>query len=180
MSLIKHIALILLIGMHAPMPEQAQVTREYQLKAAFLYNFCQFVDWPANAFTRNDEPLIIGVFGDNPFGHYLDETVKGEKIDQHPIVVKYYDNNENGKCHLAFIALNDPEQSSEIVKTLKGKSTLTIGDQRWFLEQDGMIRFVNSDNKIRFQINVDAVKEAGLEVSSKLLRLADIYASSKN
>jgi hypothetical protein len=76
--------------------------------------------------------------------------------------------------------LNDPEQSSGIVNTLKGKSILTIGDQPWFLEQDGMIRFVNSDNKIRFQINVDAVKEAGLEVSSKLLRLADIYASSKN
>ena len=180
MSFIKHIVLILLIGMHAPMPNQTQVTREYQLKAAFLYNFCQFVEWPANAFTKNDEPLIIGVFGDNPFGRYLDETVKGEKIDQHPIVVKYYDNNENGKCHLAFIALNDAEQSSDIVNNLKGKSVLTIGDQPWFLEHNGMIRFVNSDNKIRFQINVDAVKDAGLEVSSKLLRLADIYASSKN
>ena len=162
------------------MPEQAQVTREYQLKAAFLYNFCQFVDWPSDAFAKNDEPLIIGIFGDNPFGRYLDETVKGEKIDQHPIVVRYYDNNENGKCHLAFIALSDPGQSSDVINNLKGKSTLTISDQPWFMEQDGMIRFVNNNNKIRFQINVDAVKDAGLEVSSKLLRLADIYASSKD
>lgn len=160
---------------------QVQVSREYQLKAAFLYNFCQFVDWPDDAFSKSDDPIILGILGNNPFGTYLEETVKGEKIGTHPVEVRYYKNAEEvSECHLLFIAINDLQESSSVIAALKGKSILTISDQPGFLKHQGMIRFTNQENKIRFEINVEATKAAGLEVSSKLLRLADIYTPSKN
>lgn len=180
MSLIKHItfSLLLLIGTQ---DIRVQVSREYQLKAAFLFNFCQFVDWPAEAFSSPDAPLIIGVLGQNPFGSYLEETVSGERIDGHPVEIKYYkETNEVNDCHIVFISGNDVKEASDGIAAVKGKSILTIGDQPGFLKQDGMIRFMNQQNKIRFEINVEATRSAGLEVSSKLLRLADIYTPSKN
>jgi hypothetical protein len=158
-----------------------QVSREYQLKAAFLFNFCQFVDWPPETFSSADEPLVIGVLGTNPFGNYLEETVSGEKIGTHPVTIRYYKETEDvDDCHLLFIGGRDTIESSEGIAAVKGKSTLTISDQPGFLKQHGMIRFVNQQNKIRFEINVEATKAAGLAVSSKLLRLADIYTPSKN
>lgn len=180
MSLIKHIVFSLLL-LSTLQDIKVQVSREYQLKAAFLYNFCQFVDWPAEAFSSSDAPLIIGVLGPNPFGAYLDETIHGEKIGGRPVEVKYFkESSEVTDCHLLFIVGADEKELSEGIAAAKGKNILTIGDQPGFLKQDGMIRFVNQQNKIRFEINVEATRLAGLEVSSKLLRLADIYTPAKN
>lgn len=181
MPIIKHIAFLTIIWILLPEHPQVQVTREYQLKAVFLYNFCQFVDWPADAFKKSDDPLVIGVIGSNPFGTYLEETIRGEKIGTHPVLVHYYKDAEDvSVCHLLFIAINDSQESSTVITSLKGKSILTISDQPGFLKQQGMIRFMSQQNKIRFEINVEATKSAGLALSSKLLRLADIYVPSKN
>ena len=178
MSIIKHITLILLLVAGANNYTQAPVTREYQLKAAFVYNFCQFVDWPASAFQNNQEPFVIGVLGSNPFGNYLEETVKEETVQSHPIVVQYFRNRKELKaCHLLFI--NDETSATEILESLNGSATLTISDDPQFSQSGGMIRFITDDNKIRFAINAEAVNDAGLEMSSKLLRLADNYASGK-
>lgn len=180
MPFIKHIILLVSIWIMIPAQTQVQVTREYQLKAAFLFNFCQFVDWPDESFSKNEEPLIIGILGNNPFKTYLEETVKGERIGMHPVEVRYYKTaDEVGECHLLFLAIGDLHESSAVIAALKEKSVLTISDHKGFMEQHGMIRFLNQGNKIRFEINVEATKAAGLEVSSKLLRLADIYTPSK-
>lgn len=181
MSLIKYITFSVILAITVHQHSQVQVSREYQLKAAFLFNFCQFVNWPAEAFPAADAPLVIGVLGTNPFGTYLEETVSGERIGGHNVEVRYFkDPSEITDCQLLFISGSDTKESSAVVAMVKGKSILTISDQPGFLKQDGMIRFMNQQNKIRFEINVEATRAAGLEVSSKLLRLADIYTPQKN
>jgi hypothetical protein len=159
---------------------QAPVKREYQVKAAFLFNFCQFVEWPADAFTSADAPFVIGVYGDNPFGHYLEETVAGEDVNGHPVAVRYFNSVDKlGDCQILFVSAPGKRESEEVLSSLKGKSVLTIGDAPYFLAQNGMIRFVTRNNSIKFQINLDEAKHAGLVLSSKLLRLAEIYGPTQ-
>jgi hypothetical protein len=167
------LALILLQGSQHV---QAQPpSREYQLKAVFLFNFTQFVDWPANAFENVQSPLVIGVIGDNPFGAYLAQTVSGEKINGHPLTVQYYKNEEEIKlCHILFVNVSESKKQEQVLETVKGKNVLTVSDHPDFLKQDGMIRFVTNNNKIKLQINMDACKESKMVLSSKLLRLAEI------
>jgi hypothetical protein len=150
-------------------------SREYQLKAVFLFNFTQFIDWPANAFENDQSPLVIGVIGENPFGAYLVQTVSGEKINGHPMVVQYYKNEEEIKlCHILFVNVSETKKQEQVLETVKGKNILTVSDHPDFLKQDGMIRFVTNNNKIKLQINMDACKESKMVLSSKLLRLAEI------
>jgi hypothetical protein len=159
---------------------QAPVKREYQVKAAFLFNFCQFVEWPAGAFTSADAPFVIGVFGNNPLGHYLEETVAGEKVNGHPVAVRYFNSVENLEdCQILFVSASEKGTSKEVLSSLQGNSVLTIGDSPYFLAQNGMIRFITRNNSIKFQINLDETKNAGLVLSSKLLRLAEIYESAQ-
>lgn len=150
-------------------------SRENQVKAVFLYNFTQFVEWPADAFRRADSPFIIGVVGNDPFGDYLEETVKGEKVMNHPLVVQdYNDLREMQNCHLLYIAYSDPQKIRETLDALRGRKTLTVSDSDNFARDGGMIRFFTQDNKIKLQINLSNAKAAELNISSKLLRVADI------
>jgi len=150
---------------------QAQV-REYQLKAVFLFNFSQFVEWPAAAFDSPSAPLIIGVEGPNPFGRYLAETVKGESIAGRPVVVRYFASKADIRpCHILFINKKD---SREVISLIQGKSVLTVGDNENFTTSGGIIQFFTEQNKIRFQISPAAARAANLNISSKLLRLAKI------
>jgi hypothetical protein len=156
------------------LPAQAP-SREYLLKAVFLFNFTQFVDWPANAFENAQSPLVIGVIGDNPFGAYLTQTVSGEKINGHPLTVQYYKSEEEIKlCHILFVNVNETKKLEQVLETAKGKNMLTVSDHPDFLKQGGMIRFVTNNNKIKLQINIDACRESKMVLSSKLLRLAEI------
>ncbi len=159
---------------------QTSVTREYQVKAAFIFNFTQFVEWPENSFSGNQSPLIIGVLGQNPFGSFLEETVLGEKMNGHPLIVKYYNNVEEVKsCHILFVNLPETNKEEEVNAALKGRSILTVSDAPGFMQAGGMIRFFTKNNKIQFQINLEATKYANLVISSKLLRLAEIFTSGK-
>lgn len=155
---------------------QAQPSLEYQLKAVFLFNFTQFVDWPAGSFDTDQSPLVIGILGENPFGSYLDETVAGELIKGHPVVTRYYKNvDEIQSCHLLFINNTEASKRKEAIEALKGKNILTVCDAPDFAAQGGMIRFFTLQNKIKLQINLEACKESKLVLSSKLLKLAEIF-----
>ena len=159
---------------------QTSPSKEYQIKAVFLFNFTQFVEWPASAFSQSEMPLIIGVLGNNPFGNYLNEAVFNEKANNHPLIVQYYNTLEEIKnCHILFINLTEKGKLEQALKSLKGKSILTVSDASGFLKQGGIIRFFTQDNKIQFQINPEAAKEVELLVSSKLLRLAEIVIPKK-
>jgi hypothetical protein len=169
-------ALLLVILSMLQLQAQAPVKREYQIKAAFLFNFCQFVEWPADTFTSASAPFVIGVYGDNPFGHYLEETVTGESVNGHPVAIRYFNSVDKlGDCQILFVSAHEKSEAEKVLSSLKGKSVLTIGDTPYFLGQNGMIRFFTKNNSIKFQINVDETKTAGLVLSSKLLRLAEIY-----
>jgi len=154
-------------------PAQTASPSEYQLKAAFIYNFAKFIDWPAEAFKDDRSPFIIGILGDDPFGNNLERTVAGKMINTHPITIQNFrEAGDATKCHLLFISNSKKEQLPEIIKKLHGATVLTVGETERFVETGGMINFVNEDKKVRFQINDDATKAAKLKLSSKLLSLA--------
>jgi YfiR/HmsC-like len=154
--------------------------REHRVKAVFLFNFAQFVEWPENVFAGPKDPLVIGVLGENPFDEFLDEVVKGESVREHPIVVMRFKRVEDIKeCHVLFIGSGEAGRLDGDVAALKARKILTVGESRDFLAHGGMVLFVNEGGRVRFKINLDAVQEADLSVSSKLLRLADISGTAK-
>jgi len=164
-----------LLSFGALAPPQVEPSKEYQVKAVFLYNFTQFIEWPPEAFAQPDAPLVIGILGPDPFGKYLDETVQGEKINGHPLVVqRFHTLGEITHCQILFVSTDEKNRWKQIFEFAKTKHVLTVGDVANFSKQGGMIRFFPEENKIRIRINLTSVKAADLKVSSKLLRLAEI------
>jgi len=169
------ITILLLLMSKLTLPAQTP-SREYQLKAAFLFNFTQFVEWPPGTFTTNEAPFVIGVMGENPFGSYLEEIVAGEKINGHPVSVNYYKSADEIKaCHILFINLGETKKQEQVIAGLKDRHILTVSDKPNFPKYGGMIRFFTRDNKIKIQVNLEASKTARLVISSKLLKLAEIF-----
>ena len=158
---------------------QPAAIKEYDLKAAFLYNFAQFVDWPPEAFAAADSPIVIGVLGEDPFGATLDELVSESPINGRRIVVRRYARVEEiDICHLLFVNVRNAARLKAAIGALNNRATLTVGDGDVFLDQGGMIQFVTRDNRINLRINLQAAMAAGLTLSSKLLRPAQIVTSS--
>ncbi len=175
------IASALLLSFGPEASAQATISREYEIKTVFLFNFAQFVDWPPEAFASPQAPLIIGVLGDDPFDGYLDATVRGEKVNDHPLIVQRYRRVEDiGTCHILFISRSASGQLDQILARLKGRTILTVGDEEDFALRGGMIRFVTENNKIRLRINIEVAKAAELTISSKLLRPAKIVTTGKD
>jgi hypothetical protein len=147
---------------------------EYQLKAAFIYHFAQFVNWPPSTFPDATSPFVIGVLGENPFGPSLAQAIQGKNLNEHPVVVKELRALTEATNHLQilFISSSETRRLPEIFAALRDSNVLTIGETDRFLESGGMINFVREGTKIRFQINEEAAKNAGLKISSKLLSLA--------
>jgi hypothetical protein len=173
------IAFCLTTGMKAV--PQNSISREYQIKAVFLYNFSQFVEWPEKAFTHADAPLIIGVLGENPFANYLEETVKGEKVNGHPLEVKHFQTiGQVSECHILFIHMNEKDEVKKVLAVLGERNILTVSELANFAKQGGIVRFFTEDNRTRIRINLDAAKKAELTISSKLLKVADVVNSQKN
>jgi len=149
------------------------VSKEYQIKAAYLYNFAKFVEWPARASTNNQSPLVIGVFGQNPFGDALEAIAKDHKINGRTIAIKSVtDVTEAGSVDLIFFAVTEDDHISETLATLKGKSVLTVGESEKFSKAGGVIHFVRESDKVRFQVNTTAAEQQGLIISAQLLKLA--------
>jgi uncharacterized protein DUF4154 len=146
---------------------------EYQIKAAFLFNFAKFVQWPPQAFAAGTSPLVIGILGENPFHDDLARTIQGKTVDEHPVVIKeFLSPAQATNCHVLFISTSEKTRLPEIIQSLKGASVLTVGEMDRFTETGGMINFILEGTKIRFQINKDAAARAGLKISSKLMNLA--------
>jgi hypothetical protein len=168
------IVAVLVFVLHARADEPS---REYQVKAAFIYNFVQFVDWPASAFADDSSPLTIGVLGANPFGDALDHVVEGKTVNARTLAVRYFSRIEDvEKCQVLFVVSSDRDFLQTLHDKLKDQSVLTIGEADEFLPTGGIIRLYTEENKVRFEINVDAAEQAQLKISSKLLHLAKIYS----
>lgn len=148
---------------------------EYQLKAVFLFNFVQFVDWPATAAEASPRPLLIGILGDDPFGAFLDETVRGERLGARPIQVRRYRQvTDIEECDILFVSRSERERIPGILSVLQRRPVLTVSDADGFADRGGMIQFITDKNRIRLRINLEAAQAANLTISSKLLRVADV------
>jgi hypothetical protein len=164
---------LVVAGVLSPLRADAP-SREYQLKAAFIYNFAQFVEWPDKAFAKPDSPIVITVLGENPFGNLLDQITRGKQIRGHDIVVHYVQSPAKiGQTHILFVGAPHNQNPGEALRGLSG--VLTIADTDSFTANGGMIRFFSEENKLRFEINTKSTDKAGIKVSAKLLQLAKLY-----
>lgn len=160
----------------------SEISKEYQIKAAFLYNFVNFVDWPKGKVADSNEPITIGIIGKDPFGKAF-EPLKDKQAKSKKVLIKRFISLKESKlssdqieairkCHLLFVCNSEKEQLKEIINLVQGHSVLIIGDMDGFLESGGIVNFVIDDQKVRFEINNNTAKQAKLNIRSKLLRLA--------
>jgi len=157
----------------------AQVpSAEYRVKAAFLYNFSKFVEWPPKAFSGKDAPLVICLAGD-PFGGILDEIVQGQRIDGRPVAVRRIRDEQIQGCHLVYVSSSESQRSAGINAAATHEAILTVGDAEDFIDKGGMIRFIEKGRRLHFQINPDAAERASLKISSRLLQLAEVVLPGK-
>ena len=151
---------------------------EYLIKAGFIFNFAKFVEWPTSAFAQPDSPIVIGILGTDPFGTIIDQIVQNKKIGARGFVVKRLkwgnDVRELRDCKILFVSASEKAHIDEVVQIVKGQPILTVGETPGFAERGGIIRFVLEDNRVRFEVNVEAAHQAELTISSRLLTLARI------
>jgi hypothetical protein len=148
---------------------------EYEVKAAFIYNFPQFVTWPPNAMGTN---INICVIGDDPFGTALDATEEQTLGNKKMVISRLREPKHLKECHILFISKTEKKRLSQIFNTLKGTSTLIVGDTEGFAKQGVIINFYLVDYKVRLEINEDAARQSNLKISSKLLKLSRIVQNA--
>jgi hypothetical protein len=157
----------------APAVARAQgVLSEYDVKAAFLFNFTKFVEWPPSAFGDERSLLKICVLGDNPFGKTL-HALMGEEVGGRRLLLAHLENLKNlESCHVLYVSRSERERLSQILTAVRSAPVLTVADTPGFIDQGGMINFILEGTKVRFDVNQEAAERAGLKISSRLLALA--------
>ena len=154
---------------------------EYRVKLAFLYNFAQFIQWPVDAFHDSSAPLIMCVAGPDPFKGEIEESLRGRTVNGHPIVLKSLKPGADPRaCHMIFVRATEKKVAGKLLAALKGTSTLTVGETKGFADLGGVINLTLEENKLRFEINLDAATQTKLKISSKLLALAKIVKVESN
>jgi hypothetical protein len=157
----------------------AETSPEYQVKAVFLFNFAQFVEWPPQSYEDPAAPFVIGILGTDPFGPALEGAIRGETLNGRSFVIERYRSvTEIRHCQILFISRSEAAHIGEISTALAGHSILTVSDIEDPAQRGVMIRFVAENNRIRLRINADAAKAVGLSISSKLLRPAELVTSA--
>jgi hypothetical protein len=152
---------------------QSSKPTDYDVKAAYLYNFGHFVEWPANVASPQTESFTVCVLGQDPFGPVLDATLAGETIAGKRVAAKRISTlDESGSCQILFLSSAEEARLNTIIKALNRKAVLTVSDMPEFAKRGGMIQFVLEGKRVRFEVNLAAVQHAGLSVSSELLKVA--------
>jgi hypothetical protein len=143
------------------------------VKAAYLYNFGRFVEWPGKAAAAQGGSFTVCVLGQDPFGPSLDATLAGETIGGKTIVANRISSpEESGNCQILFLSLSEDSRLSTIIADLDKRAVLTVSDMRQFTQRGGMIQFVLEGKRVRFEVNLTATQHAGLTLSSELLKVA--------
>lgn len=164
----------MLISGGAPSSARGEQAPEYALKAAFLFNFAKFVEWPGDVFPGATSPIVICVLGEDPFGDAL-SSLRGKTANGRPIAIRYAATlGELERCHLLFVSASEKANLPKILHTTKGWRTLTVGDMNGFLQSGGIINMVKEEDRIGIEINLEAAQRSHLKISSKLLALAKI------
>lgn len=169
------ILFLCLISNSIALTAQTKSANEYQVKAAFLYNFAKFVDWPPSAFSDAKQPLDVCVYGRDPFGNALEDALLGKAIGERRIGLgRAMQFQDLAGCHVVFVSSPARESTMDLANRLKGRPVLLVGESEGFAASGGAIQFTIEDNRVHFIINPDAADRAGLKISSKLLALAKI------
>ncbi len=169
------LSLILLLGTALQLYAQAPSFDEYQVKAAFLYNFAKFVEWPPGTFANPTDPIGICIVGQNPFGSTLENMVKGKKIGDRAFAVRRLTDTQQVKgCQILFIGAGEWKRARALLDALKGASVLTVGETDDFTSLGGVVAFQLEGPRVRIQIALESAERARLRISSKLLSLAEI------
>jgi len=152
---------------------QSDKPSEYHVKAAFLYNFANFVEWPESAFSDSTAPFIIGIIGKDPFGDALVQIVKGESVGRHKIEIRHWNSVEEiGHCHILYTMLGARQLLEAIFEKTTGSTVLTVGEAENFAAIGGILGFISDNNRVRFEVNIGAAERANLTISSKLQKVA--------
>jgi hypothetical protein len=151
-------------------------TREYQVKAAFVFNFTQFVEWPESAFASSDAPFVIGIIRHDPFDGALENAMNGKSVGRHTISVKRFDSADDiNACQLLFVPTECDDSLGPIFDKVGKSPVLTVGETDAFMAAGGQFRFYIDGNRVRFEVDPDTIDSAGLKVSAKLMKLARMY-----
>lgn len=159
----------------------SQQYTEYELKAAYLFNFGKFIQWPAEAFKNQGDPFIIGIYGKNPFGEMLQQTIQNKTLQSRPVLIINVTTTEEAEtCHILFIAKTDKFQMSQFIQAVSSKPVLTVGDNiEDFCQTGGIVNFTPQFSSKRFEINNKASQRSQLVISSKLLSLSRIVTDDE-
>jgi hypothetical protein len=167
--------LVLLLGVVFQACAEEHLVDEYRIKAAYLFNFAKFVEWPPEAFATAYEPIAICVLGQNPFGSILEETVRGKFVGKRGFEVRQSSSaQEAGNCHIVFVSASERARSSSLLEALKNKQVLTVTEADGVNSNVGVVSLSLKDGRVRIEIDPGAAERARLRISSKLLSLANI------
>jgi hypothetical protein len=159
---------------------ETPASKEYQIKAAFVYNFTKFVEWPPNSFDDPDAPIVIAVAGKGPCAAEVERSVKDRTVNGRQILVKTVETPGAAKgAHVLFLSASEDSRLEEWLGAFRSAGTLTVGESEPFAKAGGIIRFVLEGDKVRFEINIDSAERAGLKVSAQLQKLAKSIRKQK-
>lgn len=150
-----------------------EVGSEYQTKAAQIYSFTKFIDWPPKKFPSAESPFIIGVYGTDDITDFLRESFQTRRIKDRPVEIRHLTNKaELVGCHLVFVSRSESSRLGTVLYEMRHENILSVGESDNFLKGGGCINFLNVEGAIRFQINLGAASRESLKVSSKLLPIS--------
>jgi YfiR/HmsC-like len=154
---------------------QAQGPTEYQLKAAFIYNFPKFIEWPSSAGADPKTPIVIGILGKDPFGSEIEAVLSGKTANQrHFVIRRFFNFREVSGCQILFVSSSEKDNLKQVFAAVSGFGVLTVGESDRFAEAGGVIQWGLVDGKVRLTINLPMAERAGLRMSANLLRLAQV------
>jgi hypothetical protein len=175
----------ILLGAIALNAQNTSGSAEYLIKAGFIYNFANLVQWPSSSFAQPDSPIVIVILGEDHFGTTLDRALDGKKVNARSFVIKRAKTiselqrtlGPQKDCQILYVSSSEMPHLNDAIQMLRGVPVLTIGETPGFARNGGIINLILEDNKVRFEVNVAAAKEADLNISSRLLALARIVQS---
>ena len=174
-GLVRGFGLLLMLGIPIATGAWAQAVDEYQVKAAFLYNFARFVEWPSQISTAPGEPLAICVLGQDPFGRVLQDALAGKSVAERELVVRRIaEVSKVGSCKILFVGSSERRRLRTILAGIRACGVLSVGEIDNFTSEGGMINFTLEGGKVHFEVNLEATEREGLRISSKVLSLARI------
>lgn len=151
----------------------AEIPKEYEIKAAFLYNFAKFIEWPPQRFATETDPIVIGVLGRNPFDGEFEKIIRGRQVNGRKVVVRLMTSTDEARsAHLVFVAAGEEDRFAAMVTGLREAAVVTVGESDRFATLGGTIIFVREGDKVRFAINLVSAEQARTRISSQLLKLA--------